>query len=67
MKVSFKTTKSLVMGCINGLTVDNIAAGGVKALNMALESTLIKRAKRSTGFGNKVIDVSGSRKKLLHK
>ena len=55
------------MGCINGLTVDNIAAGGVKALNMALESTLIKRAKRSTGFGNKVIDVSGSRKKLLHK
>ena len=67
MKVSLKTTKSLVTGCINGQMVDNTAAGGNKGLSMALESTVNQREKRSTGFGNKVNDVPGSKKKLLHK
>ena len=67
MKVSFRTTKSLVTGCTNGQMVDNTAAGGKMAHSMALESTRNQREKRSTAFGNRVIDVPGSKKRLLHR
>ena len=66
-KVSLKTIKSLVTVCINGQTVENTAAGGVKVLSMAVESSLTTGAKVNTASGNLALAVLGSTKKLSNR
>ena len=60
-------TKSLVTECINGQMVESTVVGGIKALNMALESSLTTQAKRNTDFGKTVLVEHGSKKKPSQK
>ena len=66
-KVSLRTIKSLVTVCINGQTVENTAAGGIKVSSMAMESLLTTEAKVNTASGKRALVVLGSTKKLSNR